>query len=136
VNINVNESGPRDVSCGRQHSSQNDRRLSGGIEELDHILGGGFPARRMFLIEGALGTGKTTLALQFFLAGAKNKEQGLYIAFSESDDEIRSVAESHHWDLHGIELQKLNSLGDRPKTTSSTPSSNPPMWNSVKPPRG
>ena len=95
--------------------SQNDRRLSSGIEERDHILGGGFPARRMFLIEGAPGTGKTTLALQFLLAGAKNKEQGLYVTFSESDDEIRSVAESHHWDLHGIELQELNSLGDRPK---------------------
>jgi circadian clock protein KaiC len=95
--------------------SQNDRRLSSGIEELDHILGGGFPARRMFLIEGAPGTGKTTLALQFLLAGAQNKEQGLYVTFSESDNEIRSVAESHHWDLRGIELQELNSLGDRLK---------------------
>jgi predicted ATP-dependent serine protease len=39
-------------------------RLSSGIEKLDHILGGGFPAKRLFLIEGAPGSGKTTLALR------------------------------------------------------------------------
>ncbi len=93
----------------------NEKRLSSGIEELDYILGGGFPARRLFLIEGAPGTGKTTLALQFLIAGAKNDEQGLYVTFSESDDEIRSVADSHDWDLSRIHLQELNSLGDRLK---------------------
>jgi len=95
--------------------SYKEQRLSSGIEELDHILGGGFPARRLFLVEGAPGTGKTTLALQFLLAGSKQGEQGLYVTFSESDDEIRSVADSHHWNLDGIHLQELNSLGDRLK---------------------
>jgi predicted ATP-dependent serine protease len=37
-------------------------RLSSGIEELAHILGGDFPAKRLLLIEGAPGSGKTTLA--------------------------------------------------------------------------
>jgi predicted ATP-dependent serine protease len=37
-------------------------RLSSGIEELAHILGGGFPVKRLLLIEGAPGSGKTTLA--------------------------------------------------------------------------
>jgi len=59
-------------------------RLSSGIEELDHILGGGFPARRLFLIEGAPGSGKTTLALQILLAGAKKFRKGMYVTFSES----------------------------------------------------
>jgi KaiC/GvpD/RAD55 family RecA-like ATPase len=40
-------------------------RLSSGIEDLDHILGGGFPAKRLFLVVGAPGSGKTTLALKF-----------------------------------------------------------------------
>jgi circadian clock protein KaiC len=65
--------------------SKTTNRLSSGIEELDHILGGGFPAKRLFLIEGAPGSGKTTLALQFLLAGAKNSEKGLYVTFSESE---------------------------------------------------
>jgi circadian clock protein KaiC len=90
-------------------------RLSSGIEELDHILGGGFPAKRLFLIEGAPGSGKTTLALQFLLAGAKNSEKGFYVTFSESEDEIRAVAESHGWTLDGIHLQELSTLGDRLK---------------------
>ncbi|HTC67026.1 MAG TPA: ATPase domain-containing protein [Candidatus Acidoferrum sp.] len=90
-------------------------RLSSGIEELDHILGGGFPARRLFLIEGAPGSGKTTLALQFLLAGSKNSEKGVYVTFSESEDEVRAVAESHGWTLDGINLQELSTLGDRLK---------------------
>jgi circadian clock protein KaiC len=90
-----------------------DKRISSGIEELDYILGGGFPANRLFLIEGAPGSGKTTLALQFLLAGAKNSETGLYVTFSESDDEIRSVADSHGWNMEGIHLQELSTLGDR-----------------------
>ena len=90
-------------------------RLSSGIEELDHILGGGFPAKRLFLIEGAPGSGKTTLALQFLLAGVKTSEKGFYVTFSESEDEIRAVAESHGWTLDGIHLQELSTLGDRLK---------------------
>ena len=90
-----------------------DRRLSSGIPELDHILGGGFPARRLFLIEGAPGSGKTTLALQFLLEGARQSEPGLYVTFSESEDEIRSVADSHNWDLSGVHLHDLNMFGDR-----------------------
>jgi len=95
--------------------SRTTNRLSSGIEELDHILGGGFPARRLFLIEGAPGSGKTTLALQYLLAGVKNSEKGFYVTFSESEDEIRAVAESHGWTLDGIHLQELSTLGDRLK---------------------
>jgi circadian clock protein KaiC len=92
-----------------------DQRISSGIKELDEILGGGFPQRRMFMIEGAPGSGKTTLALQFLMEGTKNSESGLYITFSESDDEIRSVAESHGWDLSGLHLLELTELGSRLK---------------------
>jgi circadian clock protein KaiC len=93
----------------------NDHRISSGIKEFDEILGGGFPERRMFLIEGAPGSGKTTLALEFLIEGAKNSEPGLYITFSESDDEIRSVAASHGWDLTGITLLELTALSSRLK---------------------
>jgi len=42
---------------------------STGIAGLDAILGGGLPAARLYLLDGSPGTGKTTLALQFLLAG-------------------------------------------------------------------
>jgi circadian clock protein KaiC len=103
------------MPSSKDAKSRNTNRLSSGIEELDHILGGGFPVQRLFLIEGAPGSGKTTLALQFLLAGVKNSEKGLYVTFSESEDEVRAVAESHGWTLDGIHLQELSTLGDRLK---------------------
>ncbi|MBU2339855.1 MAG: AAA family ATPase [Alphaproteobacteria bacterium] len=78
-----------------------------GIAGLDHILRGGFPAYRLYLVEGTPGTGKTTLALNFLLEGRKNGETALYITLSETADELHSVARSHGWSLDGIDLFEL-----------------------------
>ena len=43
---------------------------STGTSGLDHILNGGLTPERMYLVEGTPGTGKTTLAMRFLLAGA------------------------------------------------------------------
>src|SRR5688572_32285024 len=40
-----------------------------GIAGLDTVLGGGVARRRLYVIEGPPGAGKTTLALHFLLAG-------------------------------------------------------------------
>jgi circadian clock protein KaiC len=45
--------------------------ISTGNAGLDDILGGGFDAERVYLLEGRPGTGKTTLALQFLLEGVR-----------------------------------------------------------------
>ena len=42
-----------------------------GIWGLDNILSGGFSRGHVFLVEGAPGTGKTTVALQFLLEGVR-----------------------------------------------------------------
>ena len=70
-----------------------EERISTGIEGLDNILGGGLPRGHLYLIEGDPGTGKTTLALQFLMAGASNNEPALYITLSESQSELMTVAE-------------------------------------------
>lgn len=75
---------------------------SSGIEGLDHILLGGFPRNRIYLVQGDPGVGKTTLGLQFLIEGARHGEKGLYITLSESADELRAVARSHGWSLDGI----------------------------------
>ena len=80
---------------------------STGIKGLDHILHGGFPAYRLYLVEGTPGAGKTTLALNFLLEGRKQGETGLYITLSETADELYSVARSHEWSLDGIDLFEL-----------------------------
>ncbi|HET9931503.1 MAG TPA: ATPase domain-containing protein [Polyangiaceae bacterium] len=83
--------------------------MSTGISGLDDVLGGGLPERRLYLVKGAPGVGKTTLALQFLTAGARLGESVLYITLSETESEIRQVAESHGWSLEGIRLFELSS---------------------------
>src|SRR5246127_1467545 len=82
-------------------------RVSTGIAGLDDILGGGFPRNRLYLVEGDPGTGKTTLALQFLLEGARLGERGLYVTLSESEDELRLVARRHGWSLDDISVFEL-----------------------------
>src|SRR6478672_6268780 len=53
----------------------------------------------MFLIEGEPGTGKTTIALEFLMEGARAGEKCLYITLSETERELRQGAASHGWSL-------------------------------------
>lgn len=85
-------------------------RISSGNLGLDQVLSGGLPANRLYLIEGAPGSGKTTLALQFLLDGVKRGEKVLYITLSETADELESVGVSHGLSLDGIALFELASV--------------------------
>lgn len=82
-------------------------RVPTGIRGLDDILQGGLPADQLFLLEGAPGTGKTTLALQFLLEGARRGERCLYVTLAETAREVRHVAHSHQWSLDGIDILEL-----------------------------
>lgn len=70
---------------------------STGVPGLDDILRGGLARDRVYLLEGTPGTGKTTAAVQFLLAGAEAGEKGLYITLSETAEELGATAESHGW---------------------------------------
>lgn len=83
------------------------RIVSSGLNELDTILAGGYAENRVHLIEGRPGSGKTTLALQFLIAGALRGERGLYISLSESREELQHVAATHGFDLSDIEICEL-----------------------------
>lgn len=79
-----------------------------GVPGLDEILAGGFAKGRLYLIEGSPGTGKTTLASQFLLAGAEAGEKVLYITLSETEEELRDGAASHGWTFgRGFEVFEL-----------------------------
>jgi circadian clock protein KaiC len=77
----------------------NDKKAATGVAGLDDITGGGLSRGRVFLVEGEPGTGKTTIALQFLMEGAKKGERSLYITLSETDEELREGAASHGWTL-------------------------------------
>ncbi|HEX2225165.1 MAG TPA: ATPase domain-containing protein [Thermoanaerobaculia bacterium] len=93
-------------------------RAATGVAGLDEILGGGFPRNRMYLVEGTPGAGKTTLALQFLLEGARLGEAGVYATLSETEEELRDVAASHGWSLDAITICDLQTSEESLKADS------------------
>jgi circadian clock protein KaiC len=85
------------------------RTISIGNKGLDRILKGGLPSRRLYLVEGAPGSGKTTLALEFLREGVRLGEPVLYITLSETREELAAVCASHGWTLDGFEVFELES---------------------------
>jgi circadian clock protein KaiC len=92
-------------------------RVTTGVRGLDEILGGGLPGRRVHLVQGSPGAGKTTLALQFLLEGARRGERGLYISMSETREEVATVAASHGWDVAAITIFEASRLGEEDENT-------------------
>jgi len=82
-------------------SSRTLPRAHVGIPGLDHVLEGGLAQNRLHLLEGTPGTGKTTIALQFLMAGAAAGETGLYVSLAETEEELREGAASHGWQIDG-----------------------------------
>jgi circadian clock protein KaiC len=74
-------------------------RASTGVVGLDAVLEGGLARNRLHLLEGSPGTGKTTIALQFLMAGAEAGETGIYVSLAETEGELRDGARSHGWTL-------------------------------------
>ena len=78
------------------------------ISGLDAILNGGFPRHWMYLVQGAPGTGKTTLGLQFLLEGLRKRERVLYITLSHTERELREIAYSHGWSLEQMPIHEFS----------------------------
>jgi circadian clock protein KaiC len=81
-------------------------RIATGIEGLDRMTGGGFVERSANLVEGAPGTGKTTLGLQFLIKGIEERgEAGLYVTFEEFPAQLYNDAARMGWDLRKYEAE-------------------------------
>lgn len=82
-------------------------RCQSGCHGLDDIVGGGLPRGHFYLLEGEPGTGKTTLAMQFMVEGAREGENGLYVTLSESRSDLLFAARSHNLPVDGFEILEL-----------------------------
>lgn len=89
-----------------------DERLRTGVPGLDSIVGGGLIPSALYLVKGAPGTGKTTVGLQFLIAGAKRGEKCLYLGLSETRGQLDALATSFGWNLEGIEIQDMRRRGE------------------------
>ena len=94
-----------ETAAATTHSAEQVARTN--IVGLDQILTGGFNRNRLYLVGGLPGSGKTTLAMQFLLAGRDEGESCLYVTLSETRDELLAVARSHGWSLDGIDIVEV-----------------------------
>ena len=78
-------------------------KISTGITGLDEMLNGGFPEKRIILVSGGPGSGKTVFALQFILNGLKKNEKGIYVTLEEPINLIKSNFKSLGWNLSNLE---------------------------------
>ena len=79
-----------------------------GIEGFDEITHGGLPRGRTTLIEGGPGSGKTLMALQTLVNGARlDAEPGIFVAFEESAERIVANAGKFGWDLAALQKMRL-----------------------------
>ena len=85
-------------------------RVSTGIAGLDDMLGGGLPRASSTVIQGATGTGKTLIGLQFLLEGARRGEPGIHFTLEETADQLRGIAQGFGWDLRELENRGLFSF--------------------------
>jgi circadian clock protein KaiC len=75
-----------------------------GIIGLDSILSDGIPRGNLILLEGTIGTGKTTLGVEFVYRGASQfDEPGIIVLFEVSPDRIVRDAAQLGWNLPALE---------------------------------
>ena len=83
-------------------------RVKTGIKGLDEMLGGGLLRETANLVEGAPGTGKTTLGMQFIYNGImQDNEPGLIITFEEFPQQYYHDAAAFGWDFKELEKKGM-----------------------------
>ena len=82
-------------------------RVRTGVSGLDEILFGGIPRGNIILLEGEIGTGKTTLGTEFVYRGAAEfGEPGVIVVFEVSPDKLARDAAGLGWDLRKLEREE------------------------------
>ncbi len=96
-----------------------DERVVTGIPGLDNMLHGGLLRNSALLVEGAPGTGKSTLGMQFIYQGATlYDEPGLILTFEMFPRQYYRDAANFGWDLRALEASdKLRIVMSSPEVS-------------------
>lgn len=86
--------GPQEKSSGtRSKKKASPDRLSSGVRKLDDMLGGGIPIGHSVLVAGPSGSGKSVLATNFIMEGARHGEPGIVAVFEKRPSEYSETAQ-------------------------------------------
>lgn len=99
----VSPSAPTDYTARRE-------RVATGVDGLDRLIGGGVWRGSTTLIVGPTGSGKTTMGLQFVLAGVAAGQPSLYINFQENPTQLAQAIGSLGGDVQVLQSQGLHLL--------------------------
>lgn len=97
-----------DKSGGGDSSGHGLPRIKTGVGSLDSVLNGGVPKGNLVLLTGACGTGKTTLALEMLVNGARDGETGLFITTTEPVSRIIDNATTYSFFDKALVGKKLH----------------------------
>ena len=90
---------PRIPEQTRKRQPQRRERLSTGVEGLDDMIGGGVVAGDAVMLTGPAGSGKSTIATQFMVAGLAKGETGVIAVFEEYPEEYLARANARNSDI-------------------------------------
>ncbi len=98
-------------------------RAPTGIDGLDELIEGGIPRRRMVLVSGSTGTGKTIFSAQFIYRGAVDYgEPGVFVTLDERPATIREDMLQFGWDFKALEDKGMIRIIDGTVTKVGIPS--------------
>ena len=82
-------------------------KAASGIPGFEEITNGGLPRGRPTLVCGDAGAGKTMFGMQFLVDGATRQgESGVFVAFEETEPDLKANVASLGWDLDALGTQK------------------------------
>ncbi|HKZ64676.1 MAG TPA: ATPase domain-containing protein [Thermoplasmata archaeon] len=84
-------------------------KIPTGVPGLDRMLHGGLIPNRPYIVSGPLGSGKTTMIMQFLLEGIAGGERALIVALDEPPNEIRANMRNFRRDIGDIDVLDANS---------------------------
>ena len=89
------------------HTTATAAPVSTGIKGLDDLFSGGIPGVSTTVVQGATGSGKTIVGLQFLIEGATRGEKGILLTLEETPEQLRALAATLGWNLPALEARDL-----------------------------
>jgi circadian clock protein KaiC len=106
---------PRIPEQTRKRALPKRERLSTGVPGMDEMLGGGVIAGDAVMLTGPAGSGKSTVATQFMVAGLAKGETGVIAVFEEYPEEYVARADARNSEVgRMIKAGKLEVIYLRP----------------------